>query len=304
MDESILLRELGQVSSEDAGVVFRAYLRGCVRQMLTDVMAAEVTELCGAKHRPSESDHFRAGSSPGRILHEGQREEVVRPRVRKRLPDGSSEEVTLATYTSANNPDELHASIVTALVAGVSTRSVQSTHAKSPGVGRSNVSRLWQEVGHQFVDALREKDIATQDWVVLLLDGIRLSKDETAIVAAGITAEGEKCVLDFELGSSENAEVCRGMRRLDVDHNLVRRTEDCDYVNLASKLACNSRMCDGDALANAVSVGFLHVLFDPLLKLVDIDRRKLFQVRTQSPPSFFHVDVFNLGLRHIGVPMN
>ena len=119
MDESILLRELGQVSSEDAGVVFRAYLRGCVRQMLTDVMAAEVTELCGAKYRPSESDHFRAGSSPGRILHEGQREEVVRPRVRKHLPDGSSEEVTLATYASANNPDELHASIVTALVAGV-----------------------------------------------------------------------------------------------------------------------------------------------------------------------------------------
>ena len=119
MDESILLRELGQVSSEDAGVVFRAYLRGCVRQMLKDVMAAEVTELCGAKYRPSENDHFRAGSSPGRILHEGQREEVVRPRVRKRLPDGSSEEVALATYASANNPDELHASIVTALVAGV-----------------------------------------------------------------------------------------------------------------------------------------------------------------------------------------
>ena len=58
MDESILLRELGQVSSEDAGVVFRAYLRGCVRQMLTDVMAAEVTELCGAKHRPSVAAVF------------------------------------------------------------------------------------------------------------------------------------------------------------------------------------------------------------------------------------------------------
>ena len=241
MDESILLRELGQLSSEDAGVVFRAYLRGCVRQMLTDVMAAEVTELCGAKHRPSENDHFRAGSSPGRILHEGQREDVVRPRVRKRLRDGSSEEVTLATYASANNPDELHASIVTALVAGVSTRSVQSTHAKSPGVGRSNVSRLWQEVGHQFVDALREKDIATQDWVVLLLDGIRLSKDETAIVAAGITAEGEKCVLDFELGSSENAEVCRGLlRRLDrrgftCKRRLLAVLDGSDALKLALK---------------------------------------------------------------------
>ena len=40
MDESILLRELGQVSSSEAGAVFREYLRGCVREMLSDVMAA------------------------------------------------------------------------------------------------------------------------------------------------------------------------------------------------------------------------------------------------------------------------
>ena len=101
MDESILLRELGQASSEEAGIVFRAYLRGCVRQMLTDVMAAEVTELCGAKHRPSESDHFRAGSSPGRILHELQREEIERPRVRKRLPDGTLTEAASARELGA-----------------------------------------------------------------------------------------------------------------------------------------------------------------------------------------------------------
>ena len=79
MDESKLLQSLGQVSSSEAGVVFRDYLRGCVRQMLSDVMAAEVTELCGAKHRPSDSDHFRSGSSPGRVLHEGQREDVKAP---------------------------------------------------------------------------------------------------------------------------------------------------------------------------------------------------------------------------------
>ena len=35
-----------------------------------------------------------------------------------------------------------------------------------------------------------------------MLDGIRLSKDELAIVAIGITAEGHKHVLDFDLGST------------------------------------------------------------------------------------------------------
>ena len=213
MDESKLLLELGQASSSEAGVVFRDYLRGCVRQMLSDVMAAEVTELCGSKHDPSESDCFRAGSSPGRILHEGQREEVVRPRVRRKRRDGSTAEVQLATYESARNPAALHDSIVNALISGVSTREVRQTHPKSPGVGRSNVSRLWQSVGHKFVDALREKDLTTEDWVVMMLDGIRLSPDQTAVVAIAITVTGEKHVLDFELGSSENAEVCRGLLR-------------------------------------------------------------------------------------------
>ena len=76
---------------------------------------------------------------------------------------------------------------------------------------------------------------------MLLLDGIRLSKDETAIVAAGITAEGEKCVLDFELGSSENAEVCRGLlRRLDkrgftCKRRLLAVLDGSDALKLALK---------------------------------------------------------------------
>ena len=86
---------------------------------------------------------------------------------------------------------------------------------KAPGVSKSNVSRHWQTVGHKFVEQLRGVDLSAQDWVILMLDGIRLSKEQTAIVAIGITADGQKHVLDFDLGSTENTEVCRGlMRRL------------------------------------------------------------------------------------------
>jgi len=70
-------------------------------------MAAEVTELCGPKHDPSYSDHYRAGSTPGRILYEGEREEVVRPRVRQKSSDGTSDEVELASYRAAKDPAQL-----------------------------------------------------------------------------------------------------------------------------------------------------------------------------------------------------
>jgi len=74
-------------------------------------------------------------------------------------------------------------------------------------VGKSNVSRLWQSVGHKFVDQLRGESLAEQDWVAVMLDGIRLSKDELAIVAIGITPEGHKYVLDFDLGSAEESKL-------------------------------------------------------------------------------------------------
>jgi putative transposase len=228
MTESSLFETLGQVPSSDAGAIFRDYLRGCVRGMICEVMAAEVSELCGSKHQPTGGDTYRAGSSPGRVLHEGQREEVTRPRVRRRQADGGSREVTLATYQAACDPEQLRASITAAMMSGVSTREVQNVQPRSSGVSRSNVSRHWQSVGHQFVDKLRGNDLSEKDWLVLMLDGIRLSKEQLAIVAVGITVEGYKHVLDFDLGSTENAEVCRGLMR-----RLLKRGFHCDRPLLA-----------------------------------------------------------------------
>ena len=216
MNDSTLLQSLGQVSSDSASEVFRMHLRGAIRQMIADVMAEEVTEFCGGKHRPNDSDCYRSGNSPGRVIYDGKRESVVRPRVRRRNGDGSSTEVHLSTYEAACDSGQLQESIVLALMAGVSTRDVAKTQDKAtPGYSKSNVSRHWQTVGHKFVDQLRGPDLSQKDWAILMLDGICLSKEQTAIVAVGITSDGYKHVLDFELGSTENAEVCRAlMRRL------------------------------------------------------------------------------------------
>jgi len=78
------------------------------------------------------------------------------------------------------------------------------------------------------VDQLRGESLSEQDWTVLMLDGIRLSKDELAIVAIGITSEGHKQVLDFDLGSTENAGVCRDLMR-----RLMVRGFHCDRRLLA-----------------------------------------------------------------------
>jgi transposase-like protein len=224
MNEVSLLQSLGQVSASQTAESFRDFLRGHVREMICEVMAAEVTELCGLKHSPSTSDHYRAGSCPGRVLVEGEQEEVVRPRVRRKGEDGSSCEVELATYRLAKDPAQLQAQIIQAIVTGVSGRSMQDLKPKSPGVSRSSVSRLWESAGGKFVETLRGKDLSAVTWCGLMLDGIRLSSDQTAVVALGIDNKGNKRVLDFVLGSSENSEVSRELMG-----RIVKRGFRCEH---------------------------------------------------------------------------
>jgi transposase-like protein len=212
MDQCNLIELLGQASGSEAGEIFREYLRGGVRMMLAEVMAAEVAELCGPRYHPSEeATCHRAGSASGYVVWEGNREDVKRPRARRRTEDGSTEEVRLRTYESARQPDQLNAMILRALSAGVSGREMGDVHPKSPNVSKSSVSRLWIQAGGQLIDELRSRDIASRDWLALILDGIVLSKEQTAIVAVGVASDGTKHILDFSLGSSENYEVCRDL---------------------------------------------------------------------------------------------
>ncbi len=178
------------------------------------------------------------------MLVEGERESIVRPRVRKHGDDDSSEEVVLSTYQAARDPSQLQDSIVTALMHGVSTRDVEKLKPNSPGVKKSSVSAHRKSVGHKFVDELRGRDLAPTNWVVLMLDGIRLSKDQLAIAAIGIDSDGRKHVLDFELGSSESAAVAKDLMR-----RLMKRGFRCDRRLYA--------VLDGsDALRSAVSEFF------------------------------------------------
>jgi transposase-like protein len=229
MSQDILLESLGQVSGGEAAQIFRDFLRGGVRMLLSEVMAEEVAQLCGPKHHPNGSELVRAGSSSGRVLLDRQHETITRPRVRKKEPNGSTTEFPLQTYEAACNPEELQKAIVTALTAGVSTRELKNLHPKANGTSRSNLSRLWQEAGQKFVDKLRTPSLAEQDWVVLMLDGIRLCKDQFAIVAIGITDDGRKHVLDFSLGSSENTENCRELLRRILARLRLRTSIACGF---------------------------------------------------------------------------
>ncbi|MFT5131250.1 MAG: putative transposase, partial [Rhodothermales bacterium] len=68
MDNLQLIKQLGELPGEKASIAFEEFLRGDVRNMITRVMAEEVTQMCGPKHLPLPDSEFeRAGSAAGSV---------------------------------------------------------------------------------------------------------------------------------------------------------------------------------------------------------------------------------------------
>jgi len=212
MDEYDVAMLLMQADDADLGVVFRDWMRGMARRTVLRVFEAQTQALCGALYRPDEGAQcYRAGSAPGTILHEGRKDEVRRPRVRRRKEDGQTEEVRLSAYEAAQEPGHLEEMLLRALCAGVSTRGQKEVYPDSPSNSKSSVSRLWMREGARMLDEFRARDIARKDWLVLMLDGVKLANELWAVVALGIAQDGTKHMLDFEAGASENAAVATAL---------------------------------------------------------------------------------------------
>ena len=212
MSEYDVAKLLMQAEAEDLGVVFRDWMRGMARQTVLRVFEAETQALCGTLYEPDEgAECYRAGSAPGAVLHEGRKEEVRRPRVRRRKESGNTEEVRLQSYEAARERGHLEQMLVRTLCAGVSTREQKNVHPESPSNSKSSVSRLWMREGARMLEEFRARDIERDDWLVLMLDGIRLANELWAVVALGVAQDGTKHMLDFEVGASENAAVATAL---------------------------------------------------------------------------------------------
>lgn len=204
----------------DSGEAFRDYLRARARQALAEVIEEEIAGLCGRAYgRDEGTGCYRAGSAPSYVMTGAGREPMRRPRVRGIRPDGGSDEVLLKSWKLAQSPDEWEAATMRGILCGVSTRDFPALRASElDGQSRSAVSRLWRRKSAELVEQMQQADLSGFDLVVLMLDAVVLSAGLVATVALGINSGGEKRVLGFRVGSSENMEVCR-----DLLSNLNRR---------------------------------------------------------------------------------
>jgi len=132
----------------------------------------------------------------------------------------TTKEVTLRSYTAAQDAREVERLLIEALVAAGSMRKVGNIVNNQRGTSSSQLSRLWQKIGREKFSELRGRSLHVddegnpRDWprrnkvsqgrLALMVDGVSLAKDLLAVVAVGITTDAKKVVLDFEVGASEN----------------------------------------------------------------------------------------------------
>lgn len=207
MGEYDIATLLMQVEPGEGGVFLANLMRGEIRRMFLRVMEAEIELLCGAIYHPdATSDCYRAGSAPGSVLNEGRTVKVNRPRVRRKA-GGKTEEVRLASYEAAREPGRLEEMFLRALASGVPTRSQKEVYPESPAASKSSISRLWKREGAKLLEEFRARDIRRDDWLILMIDGVRLADDLWVVVALAVAEDGTKHMLDFEIGASENTEV-------------------------------------------------------------------------------------------------
>jgi len=208
MENVTLIDRLAQAEASEVGEAFDSFMHTAARTALAAVFFEEVEALCGKAYHPLKtSGHRRAGSAPGRYFFGSEEFPISRPRVRSHK-DGKSEEVRLYSYEAAQNRDSLHDAMLRAFMAGVPSREQKRVFNNASGTSPGEVSRLWEREGLRCIEQVRERDLGQEDYVVLMLDGIGLGKDLCAIVALGITVDGEKHILDFQIGASENLEAC------------------------------------------------------------------------------------------------
>ena len=190
--------------------IFMMLLRDSLRASAEQMLQEEVEELCGRSHRPEAGAQYRrAGSENGTCHAGGRREAILRPRVRKQVGDGTEREHVLTSYAAMRRPGNNAAAVITALGAGMSTRS--QAWASEGVMSKTAASRHWIEATAARIVELRERDLTKTAFFGLMLDGVVVGNGAVVVIALGLTCTGEKMTLDFEVGSSENAVVCTAL---------------------------------------------------------------------------------------------
>lgn len=185
-----------------------------VLELTAALMEEKVERQCGARYvHQAERKATRYGSQPGVVTIAGQKMRIRRPRVRS---GREGKEIPLELYGMAQCEEAMPEAVLRRMVRGVSCRNYEGvieTAKESLGVKRSSVSRSFHFASKKKIAELAERRFDDIRFPVIFIDGLCWA-GTTMIVALNIAANGQKHVLGFREGRTENVNAVWSHSRL------------------------------------------------------------------------------------------
>ena len=174
------------------------------RQLAEYILYSEREELAGPDYQPRKEGLYKWASEPGSVYVGGQKMPVERPRLRR-----GNKEVHLRSYQAMGEKDGFSEQLLGQSLAGLSARRYRETlvnAAEAFGVSPSAVSERLVEASTQKLKEFRQRPLEGFAAFALFLDTVHRG-GVAFVVALGLDSAGQKLVLGFWEGATENAEV-------------------------------------------------------------------------------------------------
>jgi transposase-like protein len=172
--------------------------------LVESILKIEREELTGADHSPREDGLYKWGYQQGSVFIGDQKEKMRKPRA---VRDGR--EVVSPTYAKLKDRGVFSEELLAKLMAGISARQYGATVTKAAeafGVSSSSVSRHFVKASAKKLKEFVERDLSNFEPFAILMDTVHRG-GIAFIVALGIDTRGNKQVLGFWEGATENSTI-------------------------------------------------------------------------------------------------
>ena len=174
------------------------------RTIMEAVMYMEREQLSGPDYYPHDPDLQKWASQPGSVYLGDQKIRVNRPRLRS-----SAGEMPLPSYERLKDPSAFSEELLQKMLSGLSGRRYQETVvdiAGGFGISPSSVSCRVVEATAKKLHEFKERDLANLFPFAIFLDTVHRG-GQAFTVGLGIDGAGDKALLGFWEGATENAEI-------------------------------------------------------------------------------------------------
>ena len=185
-----------------------AFILELGRMMAESVMYLERESIAGPDYHPKDSKVQKWASQRGSIYLGDQKVRIEHPRLR-----GPSGEIVLRSYEELRRPERFSEELLCKVLRGISCQKYSDTVRETAGafgVSAGSVSRHIIAATAKRLREFKERDLSEFVPFALFVDTI-FRAGVAFMVCLGVDRGGQKQVLGFWEGATENNAVCKGL---------------------------------------------------------------------------------------------